>query len=118
MKIEVNLSGKMEIEMDGDTVKGVRVKLDQTNEPLQVSLFQTTRTRTSERPTAVQVAAYFKETYNVEFPRCKDEADKFWRFYDSKGWKVGRNPMVNWKSAAGNWITSSKVETKTNDTDF
>ena len=29
----------------------------------------------------------------------KDEAEKFWHYYESNGWKVGKNKMKNWKSA-------------------
>lgn len=33
-----------------------------------------------------------------------EEAEKFANFYDSKGWKVGKTKMANWKSAlAGTW---------------
>lgn len=29
---------------------------------------------------------------------------KFYAFYDSKGWKVGRTPMKSWKAAAAGWM--------------
>lgn len=32
-----------------------------------------------------------------------DEAEKFFNYYDSNGWRVGRNPMKNWHGAAANW---------------
>lgn len=35
------------------------------------------------------------------------EADKFFNYYESNGWKVGKNPMKNWKAAANNWINNS-----------
>lgn len=31
------------------------------------------------------------------------DATTFIAFYDSKGWKVGRNPMVSWKGAVAGW---------------
>lgn len=31
------------------------------------------------------------------------EAEKFWDFYESKGWKVGRDPMKDWQAAWRNW---------------
>lgn len=31
------------------------------------------------------------------------EAAKFLNFYESKGWKVGKNQMVSWKSAVSGW---------------
>ncbi len=35
------------------------------------------------------------------------EAEKFWHYYESKGWKVGKTPMKSWKSAVANWKKSS-----------
>ena len=30
-------------------------------------------------------------------------AEKFWNFYESNGWKVGKNPMKSWQSAIRTW---------------
>jgi hypothetical protein len=35
-------------------------------------------------------------------------AEKFWNFYESNGWKVGKNPMKNWKSAISTWSDTLK----------
>jgi len=40
------------------------------------------------------------------------EAEKFIDYYTSNGWKVGRNPMKNWKSAVRNWVRNSQKFTK------
>jgi len=45
------------------------------------------------------------ESYFIEKGASKIESDKFFYFYESKGWKVGKNPMVNWKSAASGWLS-------------
>lgn len=37
-----------------------------------------------------------------------DEAIKFFNYYESNGWKVGRNPMKNWNAAISNWLTNQK----------
>jgi uncharacterized protein YdaU (DUF1376 family) len=42
----------------------------------------------------------------------KIEAEKFYNYYESNGWKVGKNPMKNWKAAANNWITNSTTYAK------
>ena len=31
------------------------------------------------------------------------DADRFWNYYESKGWKVGKSPMKDWKAAINNW---------------
>jgi hypothetical protein len=38
------------------------------------------------------------------------EGDIFWNFYDSKGWKVGKNQMVSLASAIGGWFARWKKE--------
>lgn len=39
------------------------------------------------------------------------EADKFFNYYESNGWHVGKNKMKNWKAAAKNWMANaSKYE--------
>ncbi|WP_127846177.1 Lin1244/Lin1753 domain-containing protein [Psychroflexus aestuariivivens] len=35
---------------------------------------------------------------------AKKESEKFWHFYDSKNWMVGKNKMKKWKSAVSGWI--------------
>lgn len=43
------------------------------------------------------------------------DAERFWLFYDAKGWMIGKNKMKSWKSAVGNWAKSEKERTtKTN----
>ncbi len=31
------------------------------------------------------------------------EAERFFNYYESNGWRVGKNPMKNWHGAAANW---------------
>lgn len=49
-------------------------------------------------PTIEEAREYFLE---LMMPQI--EADKFHNFYLSKKWKVGKNPMVDWKAAARGW---------------
>lgn len=41
----------------------------------------------------------------------KNEAGKFWFYYDSNGWMVGKNKMKSWTSAAHKWIRTNKDHT-------
>lgn len=53
-------------------------------------------------PTADQVKAYCTEKgYTVD-------ADRFVDFYTSNGWKVGKNPMRDWKASVRTWNRSDK----------
>jgi hypothetical protein len=35
----------------------------------------------------------------------RTEVDKFWNYYESNGWKVGKNPMKSWQAALQNWLS-------------
>lgn len=50
-------------------------------------------------PTLEECVAFFAEKGSTAV-----EAEKFFLFYDGKGWKVGREPMKKWRSAASGWI--------------
>ena len=49
------------------------------------------------KPTLEEVAAYCKARGNTVDPEA------FWAFYESNGWKVGRNPMKDWQAAVRTW---------------
>ena len=51
-------------------------------------------------PTLDEIINYFKK---MKYPDYKNQSEKFFYFYESKGWMVGKNKMKNWKMAAGNW---------------
>lgn len=43
------------------------------------------------------------KTYGTEIELPEPESESFWNYYESNGWKVGRNPMVSWHHAMANW---------------
>ena len=52
------------------------------------------------RPESVEaVRAYCQERNNGVNPEV------FFNYYEANGWKVGRNPMKDWKAAVRNWET-------------
>jgi len=51
-------------------------------------------------PQIDEVKTYFLEKKSNEF-----EAKKFWNFYQSKNWMVGKNKMKHWQAAASGWIS-------------
>ena len=53
-------------------------------------------------PTPEQVAAYAAE-YGGSL-----DAHRFCDHYASKGWKIGKTPMKDWKAAARNWMRDGK----------
>ena len=58
------------------------------------------------KPTVEEIAAYCKEKkYNVN-------AQQFFSYYESNGWKIGRNAMKSWQAAVQNWNTREKANNK------
>lgn len=53
------------------------------------------------RPTIDELIDYCKERGN------KVDANKFYDFYESKGWYIGKNKMKDWKAAVRTWEKSS-----------
>lgn len=58
------------------------------------------------KPTVEEIAAYCKEkNYNVN-------AQQFFNYYESNGWKIGRNAMKSWQAAVQNWNAREKANNK------
>ena len=57
------------------------------------------------------MAVKIREKYgsNVQDSLINDQAESFLNYYESNGWKVGKNPMKNWHCAIGNWIKNIKT---------
>lgn len=53
------------------------------------------------RPTVAEVAAYCKERKN------RVDAQKWHDHYASNGWRVGKNPMKDWRAAVRTWEKSN-----------
>jgi hypothetical protein len=53
-------------------------------------------------PTVDEVRAYCTERNN------RIDAERFVDYYTANGWKVGRNPMKNWKAAVHTWEKNDK----------
>ena len=41
-----------------------------------------------------------------------EQAQRFRDYYESNGWRVGRNPMKSWQAAASCWIARDKAQPK------
>ena len=58
------------------------------------------------KPTLEEVEAYCAERNNGI------SAQDFINFYESKGWKIGKSPMKDWKAAVRTWEGKRKGTTK------
>lgn len=54
-------------------------------------------------PGPEEIKAYFAEKGGTAA-----QAERFRDFYESNGWKVGKNPMKSWKAAASGWMSRDK----------
>ena len=50
-----------------------------------------------QKPSIEEIRLYCKERHNQVDP------EKFFNFYESKGWVVGKSPMKDWKAAVRTW---------------
>ena len=58
------------------------------------------------KPTVEEIAAYCKEkNYNIN-------AQQFFNYYESNGWKIGRNAMKSWQATVQNWNIRDKANNK------
>lgn len=57
-------------------------------------------------PTLEDVKAYCSERGNAVDP------EKFMDYYTANGWRVGKNPMKDWKAAVRNWERDDKPKAK------
>lgn len=57
------------------------------------------------KPSVDEIDAYCRESENYI------DVGRFYDFYESKGWKVGKNPMKDWRAAVRNWHRSDAPAT-------
>ena len=63
------------------------------------------------KPTYNDVSIYMSSdslTNRIDVSRATYEAQKFMNHYDSNGWRVGKNPMRDWKASVRNWLLNIK----------
>lgn len=65
------------------------------------------------KPSIPEVAEYaegFIKSRNLRLTGETFRAERFVSWYDSNGWKVGKNPMKDWKGAVRTWIFKDYVD--------
>lgn len=74
---------------------------ENNKEKNNLKVIQKEKTKIFQKPTIDEVKSYCKERNNSVV------AEKFFDFYESKGWKVGNQPMKDWRAAVRTWERSS-----------
>lgn len=85
---KANANTQQTSEYEGEGREGVEEKGSGEKEPRE----------RFERPTSAQCELYCSK---IGLP--VSQAAEFIDYYESKGWKVGKTPMLNWQAAMRNW---------------
>lgn len=64
----------------------------------------TVRDRRFSKPSIDELENYFRERGCID----ASQPQKFFLHYESNGWKVGKNPMKDWKAAVRHWLLRSQ----------
>lgn len=85
-------------------------KYKDSKESIEVDAYASTAREKNPRfhpPDLEEIKAYFAEKGGTE-----TQAKRFYDYYESNGWKVGKNSMRKWKAAASGWISRDKEPQK------
>ena len=83
--------------VDAGKVRLGKVRLGKVSSEDGADAPDTPTTKRFIKPTIEEIKNYCLERNN------KIKADRFYDFYESKGWKVGKNPMKDWKACVRTW---------------
>jgi len=94
--------------------KGVRESAEVTYnlKPITLNLEQ----ETISRQVAVAPKRFTAPSVEDVTRYCEEhgytlDAEKFCLYYESNGWKVGKNPMKNWQAAVRTWVKNDQART-------
>lgn len=76
----------------------VRLEIELGKDRDNISTSGTTKKK-FVKPSPGEVNDYF-----IERGSTTDEADRFYDYYESNGWSVGKGKMKDWKAAVRNWL--------------
>lgn len=81
-----------EIEIEIELEKDIEIEKE-----IDSSASTTTKRKRFEKPTLSQITQYCLERNN------NVNAEQFYDYYESNGWKVGKNSMKDWKACVRTW---------------
>lgn len=94
---EIDIEKEIEIEIEKDICENKNSQI----EPFQENKKPSSNAKRFKKPTVDEINAYCTERGNSV------DAGKFYDFYESKGWVVGKTPMKDWKAAVRTWERGS-----------
>ena len=94
------ISEKSPPEIELELKKEIKIEKE-----IDSSASTTTKRKRFEKPTLSEIKAYCIERGN------KVDAQHFFDYYESNGWRVGKNSMKNWQAAVRTWEKNSYTNT-------
>ena len=94
------ISEKSPPEIEIELEKEIKIEKE-----IHSSASTTTKRKRFEKPTLSEIKAYCIERGN------KVDAQHFFDYYESNGWRVGKNSMKNWQAAVRTWEKNSYTNT-------
>jgi hypothetical protein len=102
-------------EAEAEFIKAVELVSEYKQIVRKVKLYNKTCLSLSKKlhrkPTIEEIYAYSQElglsTYDYngqQKSQAQTTAESFFDYYSANGWKVGKNPMKDWKASLRNWI--------------
>lgn len=88
-------------------------EINKINKGNKESIGATSR-QTFTPPEKSLVIEYLIKEKNMDEFTAMGLADRWWNFYDSKDWMIGKNKMKKWKSAVNTWLNSPEYKKQTN----
>lgn len=77
---------------------------EEKNRELKEKAIEKSKVKTFEKPSIEEIQAYCMERKN------NIDAQSFFDFYESKGWKIGAVKMKDWKASVRTWEQRQKIE--------
>ena len=96
------ISEKSPPEIEIELEKEIKIEIEKE---IDSSASTTTKRKRFEKPTLSEIKAYCIERGN------KVDAQHFFDYYESNGWRVGKNSMKNWQAAVRTWEKNSYTNT-------
>ena len=94
------ISEKSPPEIELELKKEIKIEKE-----IDSSASTTTKRKRFEKPTLSEIEQYCIERKN------NVNAEQFFDYYESNGWKVGKNSMKNWQAAVRTWEKNSYTNT-------
>lgn len=96
-EIEKDIDKDIEIDKEKD------IELEKDIDKKEKDKKKKRKTDVFQKPSEEEIMEYCNSIGHGEF-----DAQRFVDYYDANGWKVGKNPMKDWKATVRNWIRNSE----------